>query len=462
MSCREHITPLQHSISLDAKTECADRRKGLARQSALVVGRAFVKHIVAEILCAPYGVIVTFRRDPKTPTAASRTDDDNRGQHGTPGSSTVHTEHDVGTTSLCRELSTNTGWRQGAFAGETSRSSQVYGSRTNVLSRVRRENAEGDLRRRVIVVPARRRSQRRPPTALPREPQRFQQGDLRSASGRFTPDRPCPQVGDWNRSVRVRLIEIRQFAPHFLLDLLPDLQNFGSQVRPSARKILQHRLQDQARHWIQIGCDRITVKAQCLQRDRAAAGEWIHNLGTILTVRRLHQRTGCPQEDRLRCGAPGGEVGEKTEKDAAEAVSLSLSRPQREVPRGRLRHLHEAPPNLGPEVVGAVFVGGVRQEQREQHRPSGRQWTSGPPLVQTAGMPPPHRLLGHGVLRDRGDREVHLRQAAALAGDHPAGASFQSRTVNRWSSATRSGSVPLCARIPGMIRFRTPIPRGAG
>ena len=38
---------------------------------------------------------------------------------------------------------------------------------------------------------------------------------------------------------------------------------------------------------------------------------------------------------------------------------------------------------------------------------------------------------------------------------------FQSRTVNRYSSSIRSGSVPLCSRIPGMILIRTPMPRAS-
>ena len=399
-----------------------------------------------------------FCREPKSTAAASSTDDDDRCQHGAPGSSTVHIEHHIGAASLFRQLCANAGWRQCTLAGKAGCPSKVHRSGTNILGLLRSENAEGDLWRRVIAAPAHRRSQRRPPTALPREPQRSQQRDLRSASGRFTPDRPCPQIGDRDRSVRVRWIEICQLASHFLSDLLSDAKNFRSEVRSSARKILQHRLQDQAGHWIQIGRYRIAVEAQCLQRDRAAASEWIHDLGSLLTVRRLHQRTGCPQEDLLRCVGPSSEVSNEAEKDAAEAVSLGLSRPQRVMPRGRLRHLHEASPNLGSEVVGTVFVGGVRQEQRKQHRPGGRQRTSGPPLVQTAGMPPSRRLLGYGVLRDLGDREVHLREAAALAGDHPAGASFQSRTVNRCSSSIRSTSVPLCAGIPAMIPFRTPIP----
>ena len=37
-------------------------------------------------------------------------------------------------------------------------------------------------------------------------------------------------------------------------------------------------------------------------------------------------------------------------------------------------------------------------------------------------------------------------------------APFQSRTMKRSSSSTRSGSVPLWSRIDSMIRFRTPIP----
>ena len=58
-------------------------------------------------------------------------------------------------------------------------------------------------------------------------------------------------------------------------------------------------------------------------------------------------------------------------------------------------------------------------------------------------------------------RKVHIGEVSAFSGDHAGFCSFHSRTVKRCSSSIRSGSVPLWARIPGMILFRTPIPRAS-
>ena len=54
---------------------------------------------------------------------------------------------------------------------------------------------------------------------------------------------------------------------------------------------------------------------------------------------------------------------------------------------------------------------------------------------------------------------IHLPRALVLCETafHARG-SFHSRTMNRSPSSTRSGSVPLCSRIPRMIVRGTPIP----
>ena len=65
-------------------------------------------------------------------------------------------------------------------------------------------------------------------------------------------------------------------------------------------------------------------------------------------------------------------------------------------------------PGLDDELGWAVLVRRVRQQQRHQHRATGRQRTPGPPEVQRAGMAVPDRLLARGVFRHHGDRKVDL------------------------------------------------------
>ena len=50
-------------------------------------------------------------------------------------------------------------------------------------------------------------------------------------------------------------------------------------------------------------------------------------------------------------------------------------------------------------------------------------------------------------------------KAPTLLGNHLHLDSFHKRTMKRFSSSIRSGSVPLWSRMPGIILFRTPIPR---
>ena len=63
----------------------------------------------------------------------------------------------------------------------------------------------------------------------------------------------------------------------------------------------------------------------------------------------------------------------------------------------------------------------------------------------------PHRRVG--------EADAALFRPVELA--QPVLGVFHSRTVNRFSSSINSGSVPLCARMPGMILFLTPMPRAS-
>ena len=72
------------------------------------------------------------------------------------------------------------------------------------------------------------------------------------------------------------------------------------------------------------------------------------------------------------------------------------------------------------------------------------------------------RLHSRGITGDQpagARRHSHSRSAHRPAHLYrSSGPRFHNRTVNRCVSATRSGSVPLWARIPGIIFCETPMP----
>ena len=190
-------------------------------------------------------------------------------------------------------------------------------------------------------------------------------------------------------------------------------------------------------------------------------------------MRGLHQRAAGIEVRTVRGVVPIGEAGDEPEEGPPQPL---VRRDRRRPSLGPPVHGEEGLPGRLPEPLRAMRVAGVRQQQRQQHRPRRRQRAARPPEMQGRRMAVADRLLPRRFPRHLGDREIHLRQPLARARDHrfrlpettggaapppTAFAAFQRRRVKRCSSSIRSGSVPLCARIPGRIWLRTPIPRAS-
>ncbi len=174
------------------------------------------------------------------------------------------------------------------------------------------------------------------------------------------------------------------------------------------RDVLQHHLEDQARHGVQIGRERLAPEPQRLQRDRSAACEPVHYQRRLLTVRRLHQVAPHLQVGRMRRHVP---VGERA--DEPEQRLLQLRIVLRRLPNGA-QDLCRLP----FEPLRTMRVARVRQQQRQQYCPARRQRPARPPQMQRRRMPVADRFLPRRVLRHNGDGKVHLGQALALARDH--------------------------------------------
>ena len=209
-----------------------------------------------------------------------------------------------------------------------------------------------------------------------RQPQRPQQRDLRPAVRGLAAHRASPQVGDGRAPVRVRGVEVGQLPFCGLLDLAADPAQLVGQPRAVAGDVLQHHLEDQAGHRVQVAGEGLAAQPQGLQRDRAAARERVHHQGRLRAVRRPHQRPGRIEPDTVCRKVPVGEVGDELEQDPPQALIRldGLSPPIRPPV-----HPQEDPPRLPLERLRAMRVARVRQQQRHQHRPRGRQRPPRPP-----------------------------------------------------------------------------------
>ena len=171
----------------------------------------------------------------------------------------------------------------------------------------------------------------------------------------------------------------------------------------TASNVLEHHLEDQAGHRVQVGGERPAAHPQRFQRNGAAAGERIHHQRRVLAVRRLHQRAAGLQPRGMAGHVPIGEVRDELQQDAPQpVVRLDGLRPPLRPPLMPKQN----PPRRALERRRTVFVARVRQQQRHQHRPTRRQRPARPPQMQRARMPMPNRLLPHGVTGDLGDWEV--------------------------------------------------------
>ena len=175
-----------------------------------------------------------------------------------------------------------------------------------------------------------------------------------------------------------------------------------------ARDVLQHHLEDQAGHGVQVARERLAAEPERLQRDRPAARERVHHQGRVLLVGGLHEAPAHLQVGRMRRHVP---IGERPDEPQQRL-------PQFLVALRRLPHGAQDLSRLPLERLRAAGVARVRQQQRQQHRSAGCQRPPRPPQMQRRRMPVANRLLPRRVLRHDGDREVDFGKALALSGDH--------------------------------------------
>ena len=175
-----------------------------------------------------------------------------------------------------------------------------------------------------------------------------------------------------------------------------------------ARDVFQHHLENQAGHRIQVAGEGLAAEPQRLQRNRTPSRKRIHHQGRLFAMRRLYERPAHVEMGAVCSVSPVGEVGDEGQQ----------SPPQFRVTRRRLPHRAQNLSRLPLELVRAVLVARVRQQQGEQDRPRGGQRPPRPPQVQGAGMPVANRLLPRRVPGNLGYGKVHLGKALALAWDH--------------------------------------------
>jgi hypothetical protein len=198
------------------------------------------------------------------------------------------------------------------------------GSRTAVPA-VRKPSAvlggqAGDLSYREAWLEA----QRGHPPRLLGKPQPAHQRYLHPASRPLASDRPRPEIGNRCRSIRVLRIELGQFLFRFLLDPGAPLAHLVGQALAVLGDVFEDDLVEQNRNRVQVAGEGVSPNAQGFQRNRAAAGEGVHD---------QRPRTGCPAQGLVRGlgeGATGvqvfldrrvipiGEVGDEVEQRMAQ------------------------------------------------------------------------------------------------------------------------------------------------
>ena len=140
-------------------------------------------------------------------------------------------------------------------------------------------------------------------------------------------------------------IELGQFLLGLFLDLPPDAAQFLGELRPVARDVLQHHLEDQAGHGIQVAGEGLAAQPQRLQRDRAAPGERVHHQRRFLAMRRLDQSPAHLQVYRMVGIVPVGEVADELEQGLAQVFIFRADCSQK---------ARQQFPGLLLEILGAV------------------------------------------------------------------------------------------------------------
>ena len=143
-----------------------------------------------------------------------------------------------------------------------------------------------------------------------------------------------------------------------------------------ARDVLQHYLQDQARHRVEVTGERLAAEPKRLERNRASTRERVHHQRRLLRVRGLDEAAADLQVARVAGVVPIGEVPDELQQHGPQPlIGLRELGPTLGPPAHREQQL----PRAGLELRWAVLVTGVRQQQPHQYRSARRQRSPGPP-----------------------------------------------------------------------------------
>jgi len=151
-------------------------------------------------------------------------------------------------------------------------------------------------------------------------------------------------------------VKIGQLTLGLPLDFGTRFPQLVGQFRAVARDVLQHHLEDEAGHRVEVAGESLAAQAQRLQRDRAAARERIHHQRRLLAVGGGDKRTPHIEEGRVGRVIPVGEIGDEFQESAAE-VRIGLAAPAAHRGQQLARRFLESD--------GTVLIAGVGKKQRQ-------------------------------------------------------------------------------------------------
>jgi hypothetical protein len=318
----------------------------------------------------------------------------------------ITVEHNVGSTPLRAQLRPDSVWLKRAIAARARRTRLAHSAPLNLGFSSGREDFEAKAWR-CILVPLDAVSQGAAPATFAREPERSHQRDLGPTVRSFALYCTRPKICDRTGTVGIGWIESAELS----FGVLFDLRTRGSQLtgEPVAvsRYILQHCLEDHARHWIEVAGVRLAAEPQRLQWDGATACERIDDYRRI-AMRRTNERARRRQIICIVGAIPIGDVANETQECVAQPCIVAVARP------AHVRQITQCGPRVGAKCAGAIVIGWIRQKQRQQHRARGRERPACPPQMQRRRVPVPYRFLARGG----GDREIDLGEALAGGRDH--------------------------------------------
>ena len=285
---------MEHAVALYTKAERPDRWQRLVRhwaEALFPLTLPLLQDACHPLLCPADGGVVCACRQPIVPSCLPRSQRHHRHHPGASDSTVFPIEDHVRAASLRRELRPHApGWHHGA-ATETGGLGTRHGAAMHFPIRSRLEHVVLDTRRRSwgVLDP---RAQRPLALWLCTQPERGHQRYLCPAVRRFAAHGSRPQVGHRGSRHRNRGgVQVGQFPLGFPFDLTADLAQLLGQSGPVARDVLQHHLEDQTRHGVEVAGERLATEPQCLQRDRASTGKGVHDQGRLPAMHRLHEGT---------------------------------------------------------------------------------------------------------------------------------------------------------------------------